>query len=92
MIETPIRPPPRPLLPTNSISPENIYVCLYDHYSTSNDSHELEFKCGDLLYIINTNGPNFYVGHRLTLPLNNHCQTSKGLVFKDYIKPAYEKV
>jgi hypothetical protein len=92
MPETPTRPPPRPLLPTNPISPDNIYVCLYDHYSTSNDAHELAFNRGDLLYIINTDGPNFYVGHRLIFPLNNHCQTPKGLVYKNYITPAYEKV
>jgi hypothetical protein len=56
------------------------------------NSHELEFNCGDLLYIIDTDAPNFYVGHRLILPLTNHNNNPKGLVFKDYITPAYEKV
>lgn len=92
ILDTPARPPPRPILPTNSISPENIYVCLYDHRPLTSNSYELEFNCGDLLYIINTDGPNFYVGHRLILPLNTHGHNPKGLVFKDYITPAYERI
>jgi len=88
----PARPPPRPILPTNSISPEKIFVCLYDHHPTSSDPRELEFKCGDLLYIVNTDGPNFYVGHRLTLPFNEHNQPSKGLVYREFIANAYEKL
>lgn len=88
----PNRPPPRPNLPTNSISPEKIFVCLYDHHPTDSASHELEFKCGDLLYILNTDGPNFYVGHRLVLPFNEHNQPPKGLVYREYIANAYEKV
>ncbi|CAF2378390.1 unnamed protein product [Rotaria sp. Silwood2] len=87
--DVPKRPPPRLI---NSILPENIYVCLYDNYSTTNDSHELEFKCGDLLYIINKDGPNFYIGRQLKLPLNNYEQTPIGLVYKGYIRSAYEKV
>ncbi|CAF0964576.1 unnamed protein product [Adineta steineri] len=91
--DTPMRPPPRPPRPiVNPILPENIYVCLYDHHSTEDNSYELEFNCGDLLYIVNTDGPIFYVGRRLILPYNNHYQNPIGLVFKDYIKPAYEKV
>ncbi|CAF1044615.1 unnamed protein product [Rotaria sordida] len=89
ILDVPKRPPPRPI---SSILPENIYVCLYDHYSTTNESYELEFNCGDLLYIINRDGPNFYIGHQLKFPLNNHEQTRLGLVYKNYISPAYEKV
>jgi hypothetical protein len=89
---TPVRPPPRPSRPTHFISPENIYVCLYDHYPSTDDFHELEFNCGDLLCIINTDGSNFYIGYKLTLPLNSHSPSTIGLVFKDYIRPAYEKV
>ncbi|CAF5134810.1 unnamed protein product, partial [Rotaria sp. Silwood1] len=89
ILDIPKRPPPRPI---NSISPENIYVCLYDHCRTTNDSYELEFNCGDLLYIINKDGPTFYIGHQLKLPLNNYEQSPIGLVYKNYIRPAYEKV
>ena len=89
--ETPAIPPPRPPVPTNTISPEQIYVCLYNHRPASK-SNELGFNCGDLLYIVDTSGPNFYIGHRLSLPLTNSNQTRKGLVFKDFITPAYEKV
>jgi hypothetical protein len=78
-------------LPTNSISPEKIYVCLYNHRPTSK-SNELDFNCGDLLYIIDATGPNFYIGYRLTLPLTSFNHTRKGIVFKDFITPAYEKV
>ncbi|CAF4533237.1 unnamed protein product [Rotaria sp. Silwood1] len=89
ILDIPKRPPPRPI---NSISPENIYVCLYGHCRTTNDSYELEFNCGDLLYIINKDGPTFYIGHQLKLPLNNYEQSPIGLVYKNYIRPAYEKV
>ncbi|UJR35785.1 hypothetical protein I4U23_028533 [Adineta vaga] len=89
---SPVRPPPRPTRTPNPILPENIYVCLYDHYSTTSDSRELGFNRGDLLYIINTDGPNFYIARQLTLPIHDHYQNPIGLVYKDYIRPAYEKI
>jgi hypothetical protein len=75
----------------NNLSPQLIYVCLYDHRSSNNAENELEFSRGDLLYIINTDGPNFYVGHRLILPWLPASRPRIGLVFKDYIQAAYER-
>ena len=88
--ETPTRPPPRSILLKSSLLPEKIYVCLYDHLS-KNNSYELEFKCGDLLYIMNQDGKDFYIGRQLKFPLNNHYQSPLGFVYKDYITHAYEK-
>jgi hypothetical protein len=91
VVDTPLRPAPRPARRINTISPEQIYVCLYDHSSTSKTANELQFNRGDLLYLINTEGPNFYVGHKLTLPWDPQRQPSLGLVYREYIRPAYEK-
>lgn len=91
IVDTPLRPPPRPARRINTISPEQIYVCLYDHSSTDKATNELQFHRGDLLYLINTEGPNFYVGHKLTLPWDPHNRPSLGLVHREYIRPAYEK-
>lgn len=84
--------PPRPTQFSSGVLPENIYVCLYDHHSATGDSHELEFDQGDLLYIINTDGPNFYIGRQFTFHSEGHFPHPIGFVFKDYIRPAYEKV
>ncbi|CAF4107056.1 unnamed protein product [Rotaria magnacalcarata] len=82
-----------PLRPENSVSLDKIYVCLYNHdATTTEDSHELEFQCGDLLYIINTDGPNFYVGFKYEIRPPTDKKPRIGLVFKDYITPVFEKI
>lgn len=89
----PIRPPPRPAArQPKQILPSNIFVCLYDHFSTTKNTNELEFSRGDLLYIVNRDGPEFYVGHKLTSLSQTDCRAPLGLVFKDFIQPAYEKI
>ncbi|CAF3581106.1 unnamed protein product [Rotaria socialis] len=86
----PKRLPPRP---ENSVSLDKIYVCLYNHdATTTEDSHELEFQCGDLLYIINTDGPNVYVGFKYEIRPSTDKTPRIGLAFKDYITPVFEKI
>ncbi|CAF1017439.1 unnamed protein product [Adineta ricciae] len=92
LTETPVRVPPRPTQFSSGVLPKNIYVCLYDYHPTTGDSHELSFNRGDLLYIINTDGPNFYIGRQFTFHSQGHFPNPIGLVFKDYIRSAYEKV
>jgi len=95
--DIPVRPPPR--LPQSIVRvdsplplPDNVYVCLYNNYPTMHDSNELEFNCGDLLYIVNSDGLNFYVGYKIMPSMNKHNQDRMGLVFKGYITPAYERI
>lgn len=76
----------------SSILAENIYVCLYDHRDVANGPYELTFHRGDLLYIVNTDDANFYIGRQLTFPLDGPPSNPAGLVFKEYITPAYERI
>ena len=42
---------------------------------------------------MHTSDSNFYVGYKLTVPWDHHQhQPVVGLVFKDYIRAAYEQV